>query len=131
PERKDPRIVDQNIDLAVSEFDRSSRHFARARRVSKVRRYKMRFASCCADVRNRLLAAFRIAAYDDDMDAKLSQFIGCRPANTARSSCNECCQRIGSHLQFPLISCCFILFQMPNAGAHLLPEAAARNERRL
>src|SRR2546428_14056767 len=91
----------------------------------------MRCASCGADVRNRLLAACRIAADDDDMDAKLSQFMGCLPANTARSSCNECCQRIGSHWPFPLISCCFILFQMPNAGAHLLPEAGARHERRL
>src|SRR5262252_952057 len=70
---------------------------ARARRVAKLRRDKIGFASCGADVRNRLLAAFCIAAYDDDMDAKLGQFIGCRPANTARSSCNKCCQRIGSH----------------------------------
>ena len=26
------------------------------------------------------------------MNAKLGQFIGCRPTNTARSSCNECCR---------------------------------------
>ena len=71
PEREDPRIVDQNIDMAVSELDRSSRHFARARRVPKVRRNKIRFASCCADFRNRLLPALRIAAYDYDVDAKL------------------------------------------------------------
>src|SRR5438552_1180752 len=36
------------------------------------------------------------------MDAKLGQFIGCRPANTARSSCNKRYRRISSHLQFPL-----------------------------
>jgi hypothetical protein len=36
------------------------------------------------------------------MDAKLRQFIGCRPANTARSSSNKCCQRIGSHLKSPI-----------------------------
>jgi hypothetical protein len=43
-----------------------------------------------------------MAAYDYDMDAKLRQFIGCRPANTARSSSNKCCQRIGSHLESPI-----------------------------
>src|SRR5947207_985011 len=43
-----------------------------------------------------------MAAYDYDMDAKLRQFIGCRPANTARSSCNKYCQRIGSHLESPI-----------------------------
>src|SRR5205807_7252793 len=112
PEREDPRIVDQNIDMVVSERDRSSRHFARSRRVSKVRRNKIRFASCCADFGNRLLAALYITAYDQDMDAKLGQFIGCRPANTARSSCNKCCQRISSHLQFP--------FQFSSNGTYFL-----------
>src|SRR5262249_48199937 len=107
PERENPRIVDQNIDMAVAELDRSLGHGARARRVAKLRRDKIGFASCGTDVRNRLLAAFCIAAYDDDMDANLGQFIGCRPANTVRSSCNKCCQRIGSHWQFPLLSCCF------------------------
>ena len=87
-----------------SEFDRSSGQFARARRVSKVRRNKIRVVSCCADFRSRLLAALYIAAYDQDMDAKLRQFIGRRPANTARSSCNECSRRIDSHLKFPFQS---------------------------
>jgi hypothetical protein len=100
PERVDPRIVDQNIDMAVTELDRSSRHFAHAGRVSKVRRNEIRFASRCADFRNRLLPALRIATYDYDTDAKLGQFSGCRPANPARSSCNQCCRRIGSHLPF-------------------------------
>jgi hypothetical protein len=92
--------------MAVSEFDRSSRHFARSRRVSKVRRNKIRFASCCADFVNRLPAALHITAYDQDMDVKLGQFIGCRPANTARSSCNKCCRRISGHLQFPFQFSC-------------------------
>jgi hypothetical protein len=78
--------------MAISEFDCSSRHFARARRVSKVRRNKIRFASCCADFGNRFLAALDIAADDQDMDAELGQFIRCGPANTARSSCNKCCR---------------------------------------
>ena len=92
PERVDPRIVDQNIDMTVADLDRSSGHFARAWRVAKVRRNKIRFASSGADVCNRLLAALRIAADDDDVDAKLGQFRGCRPANPARSSCNKCCR---------------------------------------
>ena len=46
-------------------------------------------------------ATLRIAAGDYDMNAKLRQFIGCRSANPAGSACNKCCQRIGSHLQFP------------------------------
>jgi len=49
--------------MAASELDGSSGHFARARRVLKVRRNKIRFASCGADFCNRLLAAFSIAAY--------------------------------------------------------------------
>ena len=68
--------------MAVSELDRSSGHFARARRVAKVRRNKVRLASCCADVRNCLLAALRIAAYDYDMDTKLGQLIGYRPSQS-------------------------------------------------
>src|SRR6266496_480551 len=100
-EREGPRTVDQNIHMTSSELDRSSRHFARVRRVSKVGRYNIRFAPCCADFPNRLLATFRIAPYDDDMNSKLGQLIGCRPANTARSSCNESCQRFDRHLKCP------------------------------
>jgi hypothetical protein len=77
--------------MTASELDRSSGHFARARRVSKVRRNEIRSGSYCADFRNRLLAALRIAAYDYDMHPKLAQFIGCRPADPTRSSCNKCC----------------------------------------
>src|SRR5438105_7793610 len=31
------------------------------------------------------------------MNAKLSKFIGCRPANTTCSPCNKCCRQISSH----------------------------------
>jgi len=41
-------------------------------------------------LRNCFLPALGIPADDDDMDAKLSQFVGCRPANSACSSCNKC-----------------------------------------
>jgi hypothetical protein len=60
PEWVDSSVVDQNIDMSVSELDRFSGHFARARRVSQVRRYKIRFASCSADFYNRLVATLRI-----------------------------------------------------------------------
>jgi hypothetical protein len=36
-EREHLHAVDQDVDMAVSELDRSSRHFARGRCVSKVR----------------------------------------------------------------------------------------------
>jgi hypothetical protein len=88
--------------MAISELDSSFGHFARARRVSKVRRNKIRPASCRADFRNRFLPALRIAAYDDDMDAKPGQFIRGRPANPARPARDEGIQRIRSHLQFPV-----------------------------
>src|SRR5205807_2206520 len=89
PEREDPRIVDQNIDMVVSERDRSSSHLARARRVSKVRRNKIGFASCCTDFRNRFLAALRIAADDDRDDWPLAGFTGqCRSQRkSARPFC--------------------------------------------
>src|SRR5882762_2973850 len=97
PKREDSRIVDQNVDVPVSEFHCSSRDFPRARRVPKVKRYKVCFASCCADFGNRLFATIGIATDDYDMDAKLSQFIGCRTANTACPPRNKCCRRIISH----------------------------------
>jgi hypothetical protein len=56
--------------MTASELDGSSGHFALARCILKVRRNKIRFASSGADFRNRLLAAFSIAAYDYDVDAK-------------------------------------------------------------
>ena len=61
PERIDPRVIDQNIDMSVSEFDRSFRHIACARSVAKVRGYEIGPASCCADFGNRFLAAFEVA----------------------------------------------------------------------
>jgi hypothetical protein len=77
--------------MTVSEFDSSSGHFARARRVPKVRRNKIRFASGRTDFRNRLLAAFGIAADDNDVDAKRGELIGYRPADTACATCDQCC----------------------------------------
>src|SRR5216110_88240 len=86
--------------MTVSELDSSSGHFARARRVLKVRRDKIRFASSGADFRNRLLAAFSIAAYDYEVDAKGGELIGYRPADTACATCDQCCGWICTHLRF-------------------------------
>src|SRR6266478_3705039 len=86
--------------MTVSELDGSSGHFARARRVPKVRRNKIPFASCASDFRNRLLAAFSIAAYDYDVDAKRGELIGYRPADTACATCDQCCGWICAHLRF-------------------------------
>src|SRR2546428_9038372 len=116
PERVDPGIVDQHIDLAVAELDGASGHFASARRVSKVRRKKIRFASCGMDVRNRLLPARRIATYDDDMHTKLGQFIGdARPiplvppvtsaVNALVAMCNVPCQILGLFAPYAFSAC--------------------------
>src|SRR6266567_3214563 len=86
--------------MTVSELDSSSGHFARARRVPKVGRNKIRFASCGVDFRNLFLAAFSIAAYDNDVDAKRGELIGYRPADTACATCDQCCGWICTHLRF-------------------------------
>src|SRR5438128_839273 len=86
--------------MVASELDRSSGHLARARRILKVRRNKIRFASCGADFCNRLLAAFSIPAYDYDVDSKRGELIGYRPADTACATCDQCCGWICTHLRF-------------------------------
>src|SRR5207253_10629343 len=101
PQWVDPSVVDQNIDMSVSELDRFSGHFARARRASQVRRYKIRFASCSADFCNRLVATLRIAAHHYDMDAKRGQFISCRSANPAGSACNKAVNELVAICNFP------------------------------
>ena len=79
PERIDPRVIDQNIDMTISEFDRSFRYIACARCVSKVSGYEIVLASCCADFGNRFLAALRVATHDQNLRAKLSQLVSqCR-----------------------------------------------------
>jgi hypothetical protein len=57
--------------MTISELDRCFCHLAGAGRVSKIGRNKIRFASRCADFGNGPLAAFSIATYDQDVDAKL------------------------------------------------------------
>src|SRR5438552_1339042 len=86
--------------MTASKLDSSSGYFARARRVLKVRRNKIRFASCGADFRSRLLAAFSITAYDYDVEAKRGELIGYRPAATACATCDQCFGWICAHLRF-------------------------------
>src|SRR5689334_15255905 len=95
PEGEDPCVVDQNIDMAISDLDRLLRHGARARSVAKVRRNKIPSPSRGADFLDRLFAALRIAANDQNVDAELCQLIGHGPANAAGSPRNKCC---GIHL---------------------------------
>src|SRR5437879_6776184 len=86
--------------MAASDLDGSSGHFSRARRVLKVGRNKIHGASCGADFRNRFLAAFSIAAYYYDVDAKRGELIGYRPADTACATCDQCFGWICAHLRF-------------------------------
>ena len=60
PERIDPSIVNQNIDVAISQFDRPFRRVACAGCISKIRRNKIRFACCCANFVDCILTALRI-----------------------------------------------------------------------
>ena len=86
-----PGVVDQDIDMAISELDRLSGDFTRARGISQVRRNEIGFSSRRPNLRNCFFPAFGVTTDNDDMDAKLSQFIGCGTANPAGSSCNKCC----------------------------------------
>jgi hypothetical protein len=89
-ERVDARIVDEDINLAVSKFDRSSRNFTGTRGVPKVRRDKVRLSTGCSYFGDRLFAAFHIPAYDQHVNAQLGQFVSDSSTNTTRRSGNEC-----------------------------------------
>ena len=86
-----PGVVDQDIDMAISELDRFFGDFPRARGISQIRRNKIRFASCSSNLRNCSLPALGIPADDDNMVAELGQFVGRSPADSARPSGNKCC----------------------------------------
>jgi hypothetical protein len=82
-------IVDQDIDVTGTKFDRSFRSFARTRSVSKIRRDEIRLPSFRMDFGQRLIAAFSVAAYNYDGNAKLRRFFGGRSADATRPSCNK------------------------------------------
>ncbi len=64
PERVHSRIVDQDIDVAVCKFDRSSRHFTDTRSASKIRRNEVRLSTRSTYFSNRLFATLLISTYD-------------------------------------------------------------------
>jgi len=95
-----PALLNQNVDVAISEFERSFRNFACAGGISEIGRNEVCFASCGPNFIDCLLPAFRIATHDHNMDAKLRQFIGCGATDSARSSANKRCRGFGRHVQF-------------------------------
>ena len=76
--------------MTISELNRFSGDFTRARGVLQIGRNKICFASGGLNLRNCFLPAFGVSTDNDHMDAKLSQFVGRCPANPASSSCNKC-----------------------------------------
>src|SRR5260221_583124 len=100
-ERIDAGIVDENIDMATSEFDRLLSHFASAVCAQKLRRNKIRFASCGPNFVDCLLPALRISPYNQNVNTKLSKFLGCRETDAARSTGDKRCRIIACHLQSP------------------------------
>jgi len=98
--RVNPRIVDQDIDVALAKLDRAPRDLARARGITKIGRNKIRMPARRAYFGNRLFAAFRIPAYDQYMDAQLGQFVGYGATYAACTSGNERARhvRTPSHL---------------------------------
>ena len=99
PERIDAGIVNENIDMATSEFDRFPGHFASAVCAQKLGRNKIRFASCGPNFIDRLLPTFRISPHNQNVNTKLSEFLGCRETDSARATCYKRCRVIVSHLQ--------------------------------
>jgi hypothetical protein len=73
--RENPGVVDQNIDVTISDFDRFLGHSTCARCISEIRGNKIRRAACRTNFVDRLLPALRASPYDQDMDPKLGQFI--------------------------------------------------------
>ena len=54
----------QDIDMAVSKFDRSSRNLTGTRSIPKLRRNEVSLPARCPYFGNRLFTAFHIPAYD-------------------------------------------------------------------
>src|SRR5580692_2095847 len=100
-ERIDAGIVDENIYVATSEFDRFRGHFASAVCSSKLRSNEIRFASCSPNFVDCLLPAFLISPHNQNVNTKPSEFLGCRETDSARSTRDKRCRIISRHLQSP------------------------------
>src|ERR1700733_3273083 len=98
-ERIDAGIVDKNIDMAISEFDRFPGHFVSAVCAQKLGRNKIRFSSSGPNFLERLLPALRISPHNQNVNTKLSEFLGCRETDSARATRYKRCRVIVSHLQ--------------------------------
>jgi hypothetical protein len=66
----DPRIIYQNIHMAIAEFERSLRDGACAR-VVKIRGNEIRPSSRSADIFDRFVSALGIASYNQNVEAQL------------------------------------------------------------
>jgi hypothetical protein len=67
---KNSGVVDQDVDLAASKIDRSSRRFPGARRIAKIGRKEVGLTACRAYFRDRLFAAFDVSSDNHDMDTQ-------------------------------------------------------------
>ena len=69
PERIHARIVDQDIDLAICDFERFSGDYTCTRSIPEVRRNEVCLSARFAYVGNRLFTAVHISAHDHYMHA--------------------------------------------------------------
>src|SRR5262249_55947972 len=92
-ERIDARVIDQDVDMAASQLDGPSRERTGARGVAKIGRDEIGFPARYPYFGNRLFTAFRVAAYDHDMNTWLRRVVGHPPADSAGRSGDECCHR--------------------------------------
>ena len=103
PERKHAGVIDQDVDMAVSQLDGLLRDRSGAHSIAKVGRDEIGFPARRPYFGNRPFTAFLIAAHDHDMNARLRQFVGCRAADSARCSGEPSSRRARSSRSFPII----------------------------
>src|SRR5579862_6445392 len=96
-ERIDAGVVDENIDMATSKFDRSLCHLASAGCVAKIGGNEISPSS----TRVNSSSALHIAPHHENVNTKLSEFFGYRETDSARSTRNKRCRTIAGHLEIP------------------------------
>jgi hypothetical protein len=92
-EWKHAGVIDQHVDMAVSQLDGLFRDRTGARSIAKVGRDEIGFPARRPYFGNRPFTTFHVAAHDHDMNARLRQFVGYRAADTARRSGDKGCRR--------------------------------------
>jgi hypothetical protein len=88
------------VSATIPEFDRPFCQIAGTGCVLKIGGNKIGFASCRTHFVDCLLAALRITPHNQNMDAELRQFLGCRSTDSARSSGDKCCRRVACYVRF-------------------------------